>query len=323
MSDLGQSVFRIAALQEKIVRRSNCSLVLVTSVANMSNTSWVYVNGEFVSAEDARVSPFDRGFLFAQAAYEVTAVYNGKLIDFEGHLERLSRTLKGIEVIEPDEDLDTLHHQLMERNKLTEGLIYIQVTGGVHGPRDFYGPEDLASGIFMFTTHKTLIGDLARDGIAAISVEDTRWKRRDMKTTQLLSQTLAYRAARRAGAHTAIMHEDGFVTEAASANTWIVMGDGTLITRNLSHALLPGITRESLIRLLNEEGLKVEERAYTLDEMLGASEAFTSSTGVVIAPILSVDKQPIGTGKPGPVTRRVQQVYYQHLGADIKAFSWL
>ncbi|WOR15200.1 aminotransferase class IV [Hyphomonas sp. FCG-A18] len=323
MRVLGQSDFTIVALQEQIVHRSNYSLVLSASVANMSNTSWVYVNGDFVPAENARISPFDRGFLFGQAAYEVTAVYNGKLIDFEGHLARLSRTLAGIEIAEPDVDLASLHQEIMTRNNLTEGLIYLQVTGGVHGPRDFYGPEELTPGLFMFATHKTLIGDLAQDGITAISIEDTRWKRRDMKTTQLLSQTLAYREARRAGAHTAIMHEDGFVTEAASANTWIVGADETLVTRDLSRALLPGITRRTLADLLRQNGLRVEERAYTLEEMFAANEAFISSTGVVIAPILSIDQRPIGTGQPGPVTRQVQQIYYDYLGADTGVIDWL
>ncbi|MEM9053936.1 MAG: aminotransferase class IV, partial [Pseudomonadota bacterium] len=243
--------------------------------------------------------------------------------DFEGHLGRLSQTLAGIEIATPEVDLFKLHHEMIERNTLTEGLIYLQVTGGVHGPRDFYGPEALTPGLFMFATHKTLIGDIARDGITTISIEDIRWKRRDMKTTQLLSQTLAYRAARRAGAHTAIMHEDGFVTEAASANTWIVMPDGTLVTRDLSSALLSGITRARLVDLLGVHGLRLEERAYALEEMLNANEAFTSSTGVVIAPILSVDGHAIGSGRPGAITRQVQRIYYQHLGADINAFDWL
>ncbi|MEO1642704.1 MAG: aminotransferase class IV [Pseudomonadota bacterium] len=310
-------------MQEKIVRRSNYPMVLGRGVAVISLAEWVYLNGEFVRSKDAAISPFDRGFLFAQAAYEVTAVYNGELIDFEAHLERLSRTLEGIEVLAPDEDLMALHQDLIRRNDLEQGLIYLQVTGGDQGPRDFYGPEDLKPGVFMFATHKTLIGDLARDGITAITVNDTRWKRRDMKTTQLLSQTLAYRAARRAGAHTAIMHEEGLVTEAASANLWMVADDDVLVTRELGHALLPGITRASLARLLRDQGLKVEERAFSVEEMFAACEVFTSSTGVVIAPVLKVDETPIGTGLPGALTRRVQEVYYRYIGADISAIEWL
>ena len=289
----------------------------------MMKNDWVYLNGEFVRRDEARISPFDRGFLFAHAAYEVTAVYGGKLIDFDGHLERLGRTLAGIEILPPEVDIEALHHEIIHRNDVSEGLIYIQVSAGDQGPRDFYGPEDMVPSVFMFSTEKRLITDTARDGIAVISVADERWKRRDMKTTQLLSQSLAYRAARRAGALTAIMHENGVVTEAASANAWIVTVDGVLVTRDLSSALLPGITRGTLTRLLRDVGLSVEERAFTLDEMRGAAEAFTSSTGVVIAPILSMDGDVIGDGKVGPVTRLVQATYYTYLGADLTQIDWL
>lgn len=289
----------------------------------MMKNDWVYLNGEFVRRDEALISPFDRGFLFAHAAYEVTAVYDGKLIDFDAHLERLGRTLAGIEILPPESDIEALHHEIMHRNDVIEGLIYIQVSAGDQGPRDFYGPENMVPSVFMFSTEKRLITDTARDGIAVISVADERWKRRDMKTTQLVSQSLAYRAARRAGALTAIMHEDGVVTEAASANAWIVTVDGVLVTRDLSSALLPGITRGTLTRLLRDVGLSVEERAFTLDDMRGAAEAFTSSTGVVIAPILSMDGNAIGDGKVGPVTRLVQATYYDYLGADLTQIAWL
>jgi D-alanine transaminase len=289
----------------------------------IAKNDWVYLNGEFVRRDAARISPFDRGFLFAHAAYEVTAIYGGKLIDFGAHLERLGRTLSGIEILPPDIDIEALHHEMMHRNDVTEGLIYIQVSAGDQGPRDFYGPEEIVPSVFMFSTEKRLISDAARDGIVVISVADERWVRRDLKTTQLLSQSLAYRAARRAGALTAIMHEDGVVTEAASANAWIVTADGVLVTRNLSSALLPGITRGTLARLLRDVGLSVEERAFTLDEIRGAVEAFTSSTGLVIAPILAMDGEAIGGGKVGPVTRLVQATYYAYLGADLTQIDWL
>lgn len=289
----------------------------------MSNSNWVYLGGDYLPAEDARISPFDRGFLFAQAAYEVTAVYNDRLIDIENHLARFARTLDGLEIEPPEMDLLAVHHELIARNKLKEGLIYLQASAGDQGPRDYYGPEVLKPSIFMFTTPKTLIGTKAKDGLTAISVADTRWARRDLKTTQLLSQTLAYRAARRAGADTAIMHEDGLVTEAASANLWIVTQSGDLVTRDLSSALLPGITRGRLIDLLGATDLKIEERAFTLDELRLAREAFTSSTGVVIAPVLKLDGQLIGSGEPGPVTRRVQAAYYSYIGADVTQIDWL
>ncbi len=277
----------------------------------------VYLNGDYVRAADAVISPFDRGFLFAHAAYEVTAVYAGKLIDFEAHMTRLARTLEGIEIPFPKMDMAELHGQMMARNELREGLIYLQVSAGEHGPRDFYGPEVLTPSLFMFTTAKQLIGDVARDGFDVISQADTRWARRDIKTTQLLSQTLAYRAARRAGAASAILHEDGIVTEAASANAWIVRQDGTFVTRERSPALLPGITRQSTVELLRGADHMVEERAFTLAEMAVAAEAFTTSTGAVIAPILRLDGKTIGTGSPGPLTRTVQRLYYEYIGADV------
>lgn len=289
----------------------------------MNHSNWVYLDGVYMLADEARISPFDRGYLFGQAAYEVTSVFNGKLIDFDLHMARFERTLQGIEVAMPDMDLRQVHEELIARNGLNEGIVYLQATAGNTGPRDYYGPERLEPSIFMFAAHEQLVGEIARDGLTAISIEDTRWKRRDFKTTQLLSQTLAYRAARRAGAKTAIMHEDGLVTEAASANLWIVTRDGRLITRDLSPALLPGITRARLIDLLADHVAEIEERAFTLDELRGAAEAFTSSTGVVIAPLLSLDGCAIGDGRPGPVTRQVQSAYYRHIGADPDRFDWL
>lgn len=280
---------------------------------------WVYLNGQFVGAEAARISPFDRGFLFGHGAYEVTAVFAGELIDWAGHLARLQRTLAGIDIALAlsGAELRALHEDLLARNRVSEGLVYLQVTGGAYGARDFAGPEILQPGVFMFTTTKPLITAVARDGLHAISQPDTRWARRDMKTVQLLSQVLAYRAARASGAQIAWLHEDGVVTEAASANAWIVTGDGALVTRELSSAILAGITRQSVLGLMREDGCRVEERAFTLDEVYSATEAFTTSTGVVIAPVLSLDGKTIGDGVPGPVTRAVQRLYYTHLGADI------
>ena len=292
-------------------------------VSHLSESNWVYLDGSYLAAEDAQISPFDRGYLFGQAGYEVTAVFNGKLIDFDAHMARLERTLAGLEIPFPDADLNAIHEALIERNHLREGLVYLHVTAGVPGPRDYHGPEIFKPSVFMCVTHKQLIGDIARDGLTAISVEDTRWKRRDFKTTQLVSQSLAYRAARRAGSETAIFVEDGLVTEAASANLWMVTQDGRLVTRSLSPALLAGITRRRLIRLLKDQVSAIEERTFSLEELLGAAEAFTSSTGVVIAPVLKVDGKPIGNGRPGRITRQVQTAYYQYIGADVERLDWL
>jgi D-alanine transaminase len=279
----------------------------------------VFLNGGFIPVEEAKVSPFDRAFLFAHAAYEVTAVYGGEPIDMDGHLTRLQRTLNGIAIpgVYRGEMLAQIHRELIERNDLNEGLIYLQITAGAYGERDFAGPETLAPSLFLYADRRTLIGEAARVGIRAMFMQDTRWLRRDMKTTQLLSQALAYRAARQNGAKTALMVEDGMVTEAASANVWIVDEDGRLITRELSQAILPGITRAAVMKHLVGEGVEVHERAFSPDEAYGAREVFTTSAGAMIAPIVAIDGHAIGNGAPGPVTRAVQRMYYAAMGVDL------
>ncbi|MFN4023318.1 MAG: aminotransferase class IV [Hyphomonas sp.] len=286
----------------------------------------VHLNGAILPLAEAHISPLDRGFLFAQAAYEVTAVYAGRFVDLEGHIARLSRTLQGIGILGPHgaEGWAALHRDLAARNALTEGLVYLQVTGGAYDARDFAGPEVFTPTVFAYADTKALIGPAARDGIRAVFVDDTRWKRRDMKTTQLLSQALAYRAAKEQGAETALMVEDGFVTEAASANAWIVTKSGEIITRDLSPAILPGITRAGVMRLREAGGFTITERAFTPDEALAAAEVFTTSAGAMIAPVIALGGQPVGTGRPGPVTRRIQRHYYEAMGADVaKAAPWV
>lgn len=291
----------------------------------MGVCNFAYLNDRIITAQEAMISPFDRGFLFAHAAYEVTAVYGGKLIDAEGHIARLERTLAGIEIpmAWSGEEIVARHHELLNRNQMREGLVYLQITAGAYGFRDFAGPEEMRPNLFMYCDERALIGDAARDGIKAITLEDTRWSRRDMKTTQLLSQALAYRSAAQSGAQTAWMVEDGYVTEAASANAWIVDAQGTLITRDLSQSILAGITRGSVMQQLSQAGITVEERRFTPDEAKSAAEAFTTSAGAIIAPIIEIDGQPIGNGTPGPLTRTVQRLYYENMGADIAKISWL
>ena len=279
----------------------------------------IYLNGAFTPSERARISPFDRGFLFAHAAYEVTSVYTGRFIDLDAHLARLARTLDGIEIPNPHSAAQwtELHEELIARNGMSEGLVYLQVTAGTYGERNFAGVEQFDPSVFMFANATPLIGEPARDGIRAILIDDTRWTRRDMKTTQLLSQALAYREATRGDAETAFMVEDGFITEAASANAWIVDQEGQLITRHLSPAILPGITRQSLLKLLDKLETEVVERAFTPDEAKSAREVFTTSSGALIAPVVELDGEQIGDGKPGPTTRQIQRVYYEAMGADV------
>jgi D-alanine transaminase len=285
----------------------------------------VHLNGSFLPLGEAHVSPLDRGFLFAHAAYEVTAVYGGRFVDLDGHIARLIRTLEGIAIPNPHSAAawEALHTELIVRNKLTEGLVYLEVTAGAYDTRDFAGPETFVPTVFAYADAKPLIGAVARDGIKAVFLNDTRWKRRDMKTTQLLSQALAYRAAKEQGADTAFMVEDGFVTEAASANAWIVTQAGEIITRNLSPSILPGITRVGVMALRGQGAFTITERAFTPEDVMNAAEVFTTSAGAMVAPVTHMDDRPIAGGKPGPVTRKIQRLYYEAMGADIaSAAPW-
>jgi D-alanine transaminase len=283
----------------------------------------VHLNGSFLPLAEARISPLDRGFLFAHAAYEVTAVYGGHFVDLPGHLTRLSRTLAGIALPDPHaaSGWEALHTELIVRNDLKEGIVYLQVTGGAYDARDFAGPETFVPTVFAYADSRKLIGGEARDGIKVVFLDDTRWKRRDMKTVQLLSQGLAYRTAKARGADTAFMVEDGFVTEAASSNAWIVTASGEIITRDLSPAILPGITRAGVMALREKGGFTVTERAFTPDEAANAAEVFTTSAGAMVAPVTHIEGRLVGDGKPGPVTRRIQRLYYEAMGADVAAVA--
>ena len=283
----------------------------------------VHLNGTLCPVDEAAISPFDRGFLFAHAAYEVTAVYEGRFIDLEGHLSRLRRTLEGISIPDPhtDEEWAEIHADLVDRNGMEEGLVYLEVTAGAYGLRDFAGPETFTPTVFLYVDSRPLIRESARDGIRAVCLEDTRWKRRDMKTVQLLSQALAYRMAREAGAGTALMVEDGYVTEAASANVWIVDAAGRLRTRELSHAILPGITRSAVMNLLRDDGIEAVEQAFTPEEAGQAREVFTTSAGALVMPVVDIDGRTVGDGRPGPVTRQVQRRYYEAIGVDVSRLA--
>ena len=275
----------------------------------MSRT--VYVNGDFVAEEEARISVFDRGFLFADAVYEVTSVLDGRLVDFAGHLRRLHRSLGELEMAAPVDDaaLEGIHRELVARNGLDEGMIYLQVTRGA-ADRDFVYPADAEPSLVMFTQAKSLAeAKAARDGLRMISVPDIRWARRDIKTVQLLAPSMCKMMARRAGADDAWMVEDGFVTEATSSNAYIVTGDGAIVTRDLSTSILHGITRAAVLRYAREAQMRVEERPFTVEEATGAAEAFVTAASAFVTPVVEIDGSPIGDGTPGPVTRRLREIY--------------
>ena len=274
-------------------------------------TRIAYVNGDFTPLADARVSIQDRGFLFADGVYEVTAVIDKRLVDYDGHVRRLHRSMGELKIAAPvsDDELLALHRELVARNNLTEGLVYLQVTRGV-ADRDFPFPADATPGLVMFTQEKVLCeAPAATTGIKVATVPDIRWQRRDIKSVALLAQVLAKQAAAEAGCQEAWMIEDGHVTEGGSSNAYIVTGDGRIVTRPVSNTILSGITRASVLRLVRETGLEIEERPFTLEEALAAQEAFVTAASTFVMPVVEVDGQQIGGGQPGPAVRRLREIY--------------
>ena len=278
----------------------------------MSHPRIVYLNGEFLPFAEARVPIMDRGFLFADGIYEVSAVLDGHLVDNEAHLARLDRSLGEIDIANPHSMSAWigLQTELIARNGLTEGLVYMQVTRGVH-ERDFaYPPAGTAPTVMMFTQVKTVAKNpLAETGAKIITVPDLRWKRRDIKSVALLAQVLAKQQAAAAGVAEAWMVEDDAVTEGSSSTAFIVTKAGALVTRPLSTALLPGITRKAVLRLAEEAGLALEERLFSVSEAKDAAEAFYTSASAFVMPVISIDGYAVGEGRPGPHTRRLRELY--------------
>ena len=285
----------------------------------MSRT--VYVNGAFVSFEQASLSIMDRGFLFADGIYEVSAVVNARLVDNEAHLARLDRSLKEIRIPNPygAAEWTKLEEELVRRNGLVEGTVYMQVTRGA-AERDFAFPKDAKPTVVMFTQPKTIVNAPgARTGVSVITVPDLRWQRRDIKSVALLAQVLAKQAAAEAGVAEAWMVENGAVTEGGSSTAFIITKDGRIVTRPLSNAVLPGITRVAVMQLAGESGLAIEERVFTIDEALAAAEAFYTSASSFVMPVVAIDGKPVGDGKPGPQTQRLRQLYLRLAGAPAAA----
>ena len=270
----------------------------------------VYVNGDYVPEEEAKISIFDRGFLMADGVYEVSSVMEGKLVDYPGHVARLHRSLNELQMKAPvsDDELLEIHRELIRRNKLDEGLVYLQVTRGAHD-RDFVW-QDAEPSLVMFTQEKHFEDAIGpKYGIKVISQPDLRWGRRDIKTVQLLYPSFAKMQAKAAGKDDAWMVEDGFVTEGTSNNAYIVTRDGTIVTRNLSHDILHGITRSAVLKLAAEAQMKVVERPFTIAEAQDAAEAFITAATTFVCPVVEVDGKQIGDGKPGPVAKRLREIY--------------
>ena len=272
----------------------------------------VYVNGKYLPEEEASISIFDRGFLMADAVYEVTSVLDGKLLEFEGHLKRLKRSLSELDIPEPSvfNDLLEIHHKLVNDNQVEQGGVYLQVTRGV-ADRDFVYPKDIEPTLVIFTQSKDILGSpLVNSGMKVISIDDLRWGRRDIKTVQLLYPSMGKMMAKAADCDDAWMVEDGYVTEGTSNNAYIVVGN-KIITRELSNDILHGITRASVLRYAKEAQMIVEERSFSVDEVKSADEAFITSASTFVMPVVEFDGVLIGAGKPGNVSKRLREIYIE------------
>ncbi len=278
-------------------------------------TRIVYCNGEYLPEAEAKVSIFDRGFLMADGVYEVTSVIGGKLIDFDGHAKRLERSLSELEMRNPVsmDELLQIHRDLIEKNALVEGGIYLQITRGAPSDRDFAwpNPDEVKGGLVLFTFAKNLVEmPSVKTGIKVISIEDIRWGRRDIKTVQLLYPSWGKMMAKKKGCDDAWMVEDGFVTEGTSNNAYIVKGN-KIITRGLSNDILHGITRAAILRFAAEAQMEVEERNFTIAEAQEADEAFITSATTFVQPVVEIDGAKIGEGVPGKLSLRLREIYIE------------
>ena len=281
----------------------------------------VYVNGAFEPEEDAKISIFDRGFLFGDAVYEVTAVLDGRLVDFDEHLARLDRSLGEIEISRPmpDEGLRELHETLIAENRVDEGIVYLEISRGP-AERDFAYPPTSFPTVVAFTQSRPIVDHpQAELGVSVITIPDIRWKRRDIKSTSMLAQVMGKQEAKRQGAYEAWMVEDGAVTEGTSSSAFIVDEDGVLRTQPLGPHILPGVTRRAILRLAREDGVSMAERPFSVEEAYSAREAFMTAASAFVLPIVTIDGRTIGTGEPGPIARAFRAHYIAEARATLSA----
>jgi D-alanine transaminase len=275
-----------------------------------------YVDGRYVPHAHAAVHIEDRGLQFADSIYEVCAVIDGRLMDEEGHLDRLERSLGALAIAMPmgREALRAVMRETIRKNRLKNAMLYLQVTRGAH-KRDHPMPAAHKSTLIMTVRPVNIAAVEKRrtDGVAVVTSPDMRWGRCDIKTTGLLANVMAKTQARKSEAFEAwLVDRDGFVTEGASTNAWIVTGEGVLVTRNLSQNILAGVTRLGVLNALAREGFNaIEERSFTVEEARAAREAFVTSASGGVLPVVSIDGRPIADGRPGATTRRIHALYAQ------------
>jgi D-alanine transaminase len=279
-----------------------------------------YVNGRYLPMREATVHVEDRGYQFADGVYEVCEVRGGRLTDERRHLDRLERSLGELRIRMPlsRAALGVILREVVARNRVGYGIVYLQITRGV-AKRDHAFPSGAVTPILVVTARRldrVRNEALAAKGIAVISVPENRWGRVDIKTVGLLPNVLARQTAIEQGARDAwFVDRAGVVTEASSANAWIVTDTGKLVTRHADHAILRGITRTVVLDAVKEQNIAVEERAFTLEEAYGAREAFITSASQIVLPVVSINGRPIGDGKPGPVAIALREVFHRYAEA--------
>jgi D-alanine transaminase len=276
----------------------------------------VYLNGHYLPETEAKISIFDRGFLFADAVYEVVSVIDGKLIDFDGHIARLHRSMAELKMPQPPSRnlLLDMCRQLQARNNLQEGMIYWEVTRGNPGDRDFlFPPADLPPTIVGFTQNFALVDrPHAEVGISVVTLPDRRWQMAHVKTTQLLYASLMKAEAKAQGADDAWLVRDGLVTEGTSQNAHIVTCDGVLITHPLDNNVLHGITQATMLELARQGVIQIKTRAFTVEEARGAAEAMVTAASAFVLPVTRIDGVQIGDGRCGPITRKLRETYVEY-----------
>ena len=282
-------------------------------------TRTVYLNGNYLPDNEAKISIFDRAVTFGDGIYDVAGVLDGKLVDFEHHMQRYFSSLAKLGIDSPlsQDEILSAFRELIARNALDEGLVYLQVTRGA-AERDFIWPETIQPNVFMFTQAKASIEtEAANTGVALASTEDIRWARRDIKSVNLLAQVLAKQQAHEAGAYEALMIDtDGYITECGSTSFFIVRNQ-QILTRPLNQEILPGVTRRALIALSQNHDLTLEEGKFTLAEALAADEAFISGASSYVLPVREIDGQKIGKEIPGPITRYMRELYLQFIRTSL------
>ncbi|MEM5585113.1 D-amino-acid transaminase [Roseibium sp. AS2] len=280
-----------------------------------------YVNGQYVRHADAAVHVEDRGYQFADGVYEVCEVWNGNLVDVPRHLDRLGRSLSELRIDWPmaRSAVNFVLHQVVRRNRVRDGLVYIQVTRGVSRRDHFFPPEGVAPSIVVTARASSAAAAAAQaeEGIAVVSYPENRWPRVDIKTVALLPNVLAKQNARENGGKEAwYVDADGFVTEGGSTNAWIVTKEGVLVTRPAEDRILRGITRAVVLEIIKKEGLTFEERPFSLEEAFNAKEAFVTAATTVVMPVTRLDGKMIGNGHPGSVASRLRELF--HTATDLR-----